>query len=242
TATADLGSTFVDWSGDVVSTTNPVTVTMDSDKFITATFSLNQYELNVATVGNGTAAPNSGTYDYGTVVTLTATADLGSTFTDWSGDVVSTTNPITITMDSDKFITATFILNQYELNVATVGNGTAAPNSGTYDYGTVVTLTATADLGSTFTDWSGDVLSTTNPVTVTMNSDKFITATFALTKRYAHDLFAHRRATIRHPTRCRVPPRAKRNPRYDLLRQYCRYARSTPSQADNTTFPLPALA
>ncbi|MDA0243450.1 MAG: hypothetical protein OT477_08545 [Chloroflexi bacterium] len=180
TATADLGSTFTDWSGDVISTTNPVTITMDSDKFITATFSLNQYELNVATVGNGTAAPNSGTYDYGTVVTLTATADLGSTFLDWSGDVVSTTNPVTVTMDSDKFITATFSLNQYELNVTTVGNGTAAPNSGTYDYGTVVTLTATADLGSTFTDWSGDVVSTTNPVTVTMDSDKFITATFSL--------------------------------------------------------------
>ena len=181
TATADLGSTFVDWSGDVVSTTNPVTVTIDSDKFITATFSLNQYELNVSTVGNGTAAPNSGTYDYGTVLTLTATADTGSAFTDWSGDVVSTANPITITMNSDKFITATFSLNQYELNVSTVGNGTAAPNSGTYDYGTVLTLTATADTGSAFTDWSGDVVSTANPVTVTMNSDKFITATFETT-------------------------------------------------------------
>ncbi len=110
-----------------------------------------------------------------------ATADLSSTFTDWSGDVVSTANPITITMDSDKFITATFILNQYELNVSTVGNGTAAPHSGTYDYGTVVTLTATADLGSSFTDWSGDVISTTNPVTLTMNSDQFITATFTST-------------------------------------------------------------
>ena len=180
TATADIGSTFLDWSGDVVTTTNPITVTMDSDKFITAKFTLNQYELNVATVGNGTAAPNSGTYDYGTVVTLTATADLGSTFLDWSGDLISTTNPVTVTMDSDKFITATFSLNQYELNVATVGTGTAAPNSGTYDYGTVVTLTATADLGSTFIDWSGDVISTSNPITVTMDSDKAITATFAL--------------------------------------------------------------
>ena len=180
TATADIGSTFLDWSGDVVTTTNPITVTMDSDKFITAKFTLNQYELNVATVGNGTAAPNSGTYDYGTVVTLTATADLGSTFLDWSGDLISTTNPVTLTMDSNKFITATFSLNQYELNVATVGTGTAAPNSGTYDYGTVVTLTATADLGSTFIDWSGDVISTSNPITVTMDSDKAITATFAL--------------------------------------------------------------
>ncbi len=180
TATADVGSTFTGWSGDLITTTNPINFSMDMTRTITATFALNQYQLNVATVGNGTAAPNSGTYDYGTVVTLTATADLGSTFTDWNGDVASTTNPVTVTMDSDKFITATFSLNQYELNVATVGNGTATPNSGTYDYGTVITLTATADTGSTFTDWSGDVVSTTNPVTVTMDSDKFITATFSL--------------------------------------------------------------
>ena len=46
-----------------------------------------------------------------TVVTLTATADLGATFTGWSGDVVSTDNPITVTMDSAKAITATFALN-----------------------------------------------------------------------------------------------------------------------------------
>ncbi len=77
----------------------------------------------MATVGNGTAAPNSGTYDYGTVVTLTATADLGSIFTDWNGDVISTTNPVTLTMNSDKFITATFTLNHYELNLATVSDG-----------------------------------------------------------------------------------------------------------------------
>ena len=46
-----------------------------------------------------------------TTVTLTATADLGSTFTGWSGDVVSTDNPIMVTMDSAKAITATFALN-----------------------------------------------------------------------------------------------------------------------------------
>jgi hypothetical protein len=45
-----------------------------------------------------------------TTVTLTATADLGSTFTGWSGDVVSTDNPITVTMDNAKAITATFAL------------------------------------------------------------------------------------------------------------------------------------
>ncbi len=46
---------------------------MTSDKFITATFSLNQYELNVATVGICVRPHNSGTYDpHGTVVTCFA--------------------------------------------------------------------------------------------------------------------------------------------------------------------------
>jgi surface protein len=191
TATAEMGSTFTGWSGAILTATNPITLTMASAQTITATFDLNQYELNVATVGNGTAAPNSGTYDYGTIVTLTATADLGSTFVGWSGDLSATTNPITLTIDGDKFITATFALNEYELTTATAGAGAGhiAPAGGTYTHGTVVTLTATANTGSTFAGWSGDIVTTANPVALTMDSAKAITATFAL-NQYAITLAA----------------------------------------------------
>ncbi|MBI4685607.1 MAG: choice-of-anchor D domain-containing protein [Nitrospirae bacterium] len=46
-----------------------------------------------------------------------------------------------------------------------------------YSAGTVVTLTAIADTGSTFASWSGDC-SGTGTCTVTMGSDKTVTATF----------------------------------------------------------------
>ena len=41
-------------------------------------------------------------------VELTATPESGWTFTEWSGDLTGSTNPTTITMDSDKIVTATF--------------------------------------------------------------------------------------------------------------------------------------
>ena len=182
TATAETESIFVGWSGDVVTTTNPITITMDGAKAITATFALNQYALNVATVGNGTAAPNSGTYDYGTVVTLTATADLGSTFTGWSGDVLTTTNPITVTMDGAKAITATFALNQYTITLSAEPTaGGTVTGGGSVTHGQMVTATATAETGYTFLHWAegGDVVSTAANYSFTATAERALVAHFA---------------------------------------------------------------
>jgi fibronectin type 3 domain-containing protein len=42
-------------------------------------------------------------------VELTATADSGYGFANWSGDAIGTSNPVLVTMDGDKSITANFI-------------------------------------------------------------------------------------------------------------------------------------
>jgi len=52
----------------------------------------------------------SETYDHGTVVTLTATTNLDSVFTGWSGAVATTANPLILTIDAAKSVTATFEL------------------------------------------------------------------------------------------------------------------------------------
>ncbi|MCB2378018.1 GDSL-type esterase/lipase family protein [Hymenobacter sp. BT635] len=69
----------------------------------------------------------------------------------------------------------------YALTVATTGSGTVArsPELTSYPSGGNVTLTATPAAGYLFLGWSGDAGGTANPLTITMNSAKSITANFA---------------------------------------------------------------
>jgi uncharacterized repeat protein (TIGR02543 family) len=144
-----------------------------------------QYSLTINTVGSGSVAlsPTGGTYDSGTAVTLTATPAIGFQFSGWSGDLSGTTNPATITMNANKSVTATFTQlppSQYTLTVNTNGSGSVAlnPTGGVYDSGTVVTLTAAAASGFQFSEWSGDLSSSANPTTITMNANKSVIANF----------------------------------------------------------------
>src|SRR5436309_1766357 len=101
---------------------------MDGNKNNTATFAINTYTLNVKMVRSGTVtkSPNQATYVPGTVVQLTATPAAGWHFVSWSGDAGGTANPLNVTMDANKNITATFAINTYTLNVTTAGSGTVA--------------------------------------------------------------------------------------------------------------------
>ena len=56
----------------------------------------------------GSVSPNGGTYDAGTVVSLTATAASGHSFNAWSGDLTGSSNPGSITMSGNKTVTANF--------------------------------------------------------------------------------------------------------------------------------------
>ncbi|MFX0200983.1 MAG: CFI-box-CTERM domain-containing protein, partial [Candidatus Hodarchaeota archaeon] len=183
TSQPDIGYRFNEWTGDVPSgqeDDNPITITMDSDKSITANF-IQQCSLAITTGIGGTTEPSPGTYTYdiGTEVTLKAIPQVGFRFTYWSGNVSSTDNPITVTMDSDKSVTANFI-RQYTLTIAVEKGGTTdpSPRSYVYDIGTAVTITAIPDSGREFKEWSGDASGTSNPITITMDSNKKITAKF----------------------------------------------------------------
>lgn len=55
------------------------------------------------------SVPGAGLYDPNTQVQLTATPDPGYLFSAWSGDATGSTNPLSVTMDSNKTISATFV-------------------------------------------------------------------------------------------------------------------------------------
>jgi len=164
------------------------------------------YDLTAHIAGTGTVnltppdadctADCTESYDEGTVVTLTAVFPITSTFTGWSGAINTTTNPITLTMDTAKELTATFALNSYDLSVSIAGDGDGFVNinppnvdctadcTESYDEGTVVTLTAVFPITSTFTGWSGAMNTVTNPTALTIDEAKAIVATFSQSTDY----------------------------------------------------------
>ena len=183
TATPSIGFHFVGWSGDVSGTVNPITVAMGADRSVTANFGIDTHTLSVTTIGSGTVAriPDQTSFDHGSSVQLTAIPSTGWHFVGWSGDASGSANPLTVTMDADKSITATFAIDTHTLAVNTVGSGALAisPDQQSYDYGSSVQLTATPATGWHFVAWSGDASGNANPLTVTMDADKSIAATFA---------------------------------------------------------------
>lgn len=69
----------------------------------------------------------------------------------------------------------------YTITTNTTGAGSINlnPAGGTYEVGTVVEITASADNGNYFSGWSGDLNGNENPVSITMSKDLNITAIFA---------------------------------------------------------------
>jgi uncharacterized repeat protein (TIGR02543 family) len=157
--------------------------TITTNHTISATFEMSVYTLTVNAV-NGTVikSPDNATYSYGDTVQLTAIPNEGYYFVNWTGSFTGTSNPFTVTMDSSKTITANFARTAFSLNVTVNGSGSVLkyPDRLTYDKDSIVRLTAIPEYGYLFTGWSGDVTGTTNPISVTMNADKNITASFIL--------------------------------------------------------------
>ena len=116
-------------------------------------------------------------------ITLTATANEGYTFTNWTenDEVVSTEATYTFTVTGDRTLVANFTLNSYTVTAAAnPSQGGSVMGAGTFDHGTSVTLTATANEGYTFTNWTenGSVVSTNATYTFTVTGDRTLVAKF----------------------------------------------------------------
>ena len=115
-----------DGSATITGTTDDggFTSTCDVTVIAVPTYTLNTTALN----GSVTLNPAGGTYNEGTVVTLTALPNAGFKFDSWSGHLTSTVNPGTITMTSDKSVTANFSVQTSLIQNGDFSNGTTAWN------------------------------------------------------------------------------------------------------------------
>jgi hypothetical protein len=184
TATPDAGYSFSGWSGTGVADTNAAstTVSMSRDRSVTASFNLDSHTLSLS-AGIGGSVSGGGSYDYGSDVTITATPNIGYSFSGWSGTGVSdaTASSTTVSMTSDRNVSAIFSLVSHTLSLS-AGSGGSVSGGGSYGYGTNATITATPDAGYSFSGWSGTGVTDANAssITVSMTSDFAIHANFTL--------------------------------------------------------------
>lgn len=171
---------FVSWSDG--NDNNPRTLIVTNDLNLTATFAPDTYTItslpNNATYGSATG---SGTFMYGDIDTLTATAFEHYRFTGWSDG--NTNNPRYLTVTQDSSFTAMFVYDAYTLSLS-VNNpawGTVS-GGGMYEYGQQATVTATASEHFHFVGWydaNQTVVSTSNPYTLMITTDVSLQAVFA---------------------------------------------------------------
>lgn len=145
---------------------------------VAASATLYTVVTNVNDVVMGVVTGNAGTYEEGATATLTAEPTTGYQFVNWTvGEDTYTANPLEIVVNSNLTITANFKAISYTItanvNKEQYGNVTGG---GAYDYNTTATLTATANDGYEFVNWSNG--STDNPLVYTVTKDETITANF----------------------------------------------------------------
>lgn len=172
---------FVSWNGSVEGTENPIEITVDEAKELIATFEKRKYPLIVNIEGEGTvkeeivnAGKTTTEYTSGSTIRLTADPTDGWQFDKWTEDLETDLNPIEIVVNDSLEVTANFIeipIN-YEINIV---------GSGNFEFeweGVNQKITAMAAEGWRFKNWTGDVESLINFITIDPTEQLQITLTF----------------------------------------------------------------
>lgn len=188
-AAANSGYTFVNWTenGNAVSASSSYQFTIIANRTLVANYrAIPAAQFAVTLTSNpvaGGTTNGEGSYPSGTSVTITSATNPGYTFTNWTdkttGLPVSTSPSYTFALAGNRAFVANFTLNTYTLTVTAInGSVTKTPAQASYSHGTMVTLTAVPNAGYSFTGWSVDATGSTNPMTISMTSNKNITASF----------------------------------------------------------------
>ena len=189
TATANTGYTFVNWTknGTQVSTNPSYTFAVTESGNYVAHFQINSYNITAtANPTNSGTVSGTGQYNHGTSCTLTATANTGYTFTNWTenGSVVSTNASYSFTVEANRNLVANFTANTYTVSVtANPSNGGTVSGGGSFNHGQSCTVSATANTGYTFINWTenGAQVSSQAEYTFSVNGNRNLVAHFIST-------------------------------------------------------------
>ena len=123
TATPATGYSFVRWmkNGSQVSTNPSYNFTVTGNASYVAVFSLNSYTISASSSPSaGGSVSGAGSYNYGSICTLTATPATGYSFVRWTknGSQVSTNPSYSFTVTADANYVAVFSLNSYTISVS----------------------------------------------------------------------------------------------------------------------------
>jgi uncharacterized repeat protein (TIGR02543 family) len=177
-----------------------------SNHSISATFAIDTYTITATTGGNGSITPSgSVVVNYGADQQFTFTPDPGyhvdSVFVD-GGYVDSTSSYTFVNVTANHSISSTFLVNppnQFTLTITAVnGTVTRNPNAPTYDSASTVHMTANPAVGYHFVNWTDDLTSSSNPDSIIMNSNKSVTANFAI-NTYTLDVTATNGTVVLNP-------------------------------------------
>lgn len=181
TAQPQPGWSFDGWGGDLSGNELTRTISMTADRSVTATFTQDQYTLELNVVGNGRIIrePDRPTYTYGTAVILTAVPDPGWSLAGWTNAPLG--NPTFVEMQGDTAVTATFTQDQYTISLSANGPGSVSifPDKPFYVYGDEVTFIAVPQSGRFFTGWRGDLHGATNPYTISVRGSMEVVGRFS---------------------------------------------------------------
>ena len=189
-ASPDSGYVFVNWTegGTAVSSSQSYTFNATANRTLVANFSqtTQNYAVTVkASPTTGGTVSGGGTFASGSSVTVTAHANSGYSFVNWTqnGVAVSTSASYTFQISANRTLVANFRTGQsgYTVSVsATPAKGGTVSGGGTFGAGTSHTVTATATGNFHFINWTegGTQVSTSASYTFQLNANRNLVANF----------------------------------------------------------------
>ncbi|MCK5147232.1 hypothetical protein KAR48_10785, partial [bacterium] len=193
-AQGDMRDNFIGWSGDFTAVTTTGSLAMNGPKEITASWQ-RQFRLTLVTPHQQANPQGGGWYDEGTKADFSVITpyeygeDLRNQLIGWVGvgDGSYSTGDDPVVADTSVIMNSgirqqALWKTQYALNItkspAVGGIVTTDPSGRWHDFGTDVTITAAANEGYRWHQWTGNISSNASTTIIGINSVRNVTANF----------------------------------------------------------------